>query len=212
VLRASCPLSPRTQLVLRVGYRALVEGAPVYMDRLAQLAGLSTTDLEDLFSELPGFVRFDSEGRVVGLLGLCANRSLHRFDVVGQIVSTWCAWDSLFIPRVMGMSARVASHCPVSKRLILLVVTPDGVREISSPEVTVSFVVGCDAGMFGACCSEIHFLGSVQAARVWQAQHPNGLVLTIEEAWEVSRVFVDEVLFGESPSPAEEPVRRYPNS
>jgi alkylmercury lyase len=200
-LRSRRPLGPTARRLLRVGYRALVEGEPVSLERLAGLAGLSIGELADLLAGLPGFSRYDSEGRVVGLLGLSAHCSLHRFDAVGRVVSTWCAWDSLFIPRVLGMRARVASHCPITKRLIQLVVAPDGVHDSSPSDVTVSYVIGGEPGVIGACCPDIHFLGSARAANVWLTSHPEGLVLTLDEAWELGRIFVDEVLLGEFASP-----------
>ena len=196
-LRSCGPLGLTTQRLLRVGYRTLVEGAPLPLERLARLADLSTTELADLLGGLPGFARYDAEGRIAGLLGLSTQCSLHRFDATGHIVSTWCAWDSLFIPRVLGMRARVASHCPITTRLIQLVVTPNGVQDVRPADVTVSFVRGCERGGIGACCPDIHFLSSAQAASVWLTSHPGGIVLTLDEAWELGRIFVDEVLFAE---------------
>ena len=202
-LRTCRPLDAITQRMLRVGYRALVEGAPVSIERLAQLAERPTMEISDLLAGLPGFARFDAEGRVVGLLGLSSHCSLHRFDAVGRVVSTWCAWDSLFIPRVLGMRSRVGSHCPITTRLIQLVVAPDGVCSVTPADVTVSFVIGCESGVIGACCPDIHFLSSAQAANVWLTRHPGGVVLTLDEAWEMGRIFVDEVLFAEPAPPLE---------
>jgi alkylmercury lyase len=197
--RSCGPLTPGQQRMLRAGYRALVEGAPLSVSRLGQLADLTTAEVEEVFTSLPGFARLDAEGRVVGLLGLSAHCSTHRFDAVGRTVSTWCAWDSLFIPRVIGMQARVASHCPITAALIRLVVTPTGVLEATPAGVTVSFLLGHEpvgtTGIAGACCPEIHFLSSDLSADRWLALHPDGAVLTLDEAWEVGRIFVDEVLF-----------------
>lgn len=193
------PLTRDEQRLVRVGQRALVDGLPVPVRRLGQLAELSTDVVASAFERVPGLARFDGEGRIVGLLGVSVEPTPHRFDAVGRIVYTWCAWDALFVPRVVGMRARVASHCPITGALIRLVVAPDGVLEASPAEITMSFLVACEPGsqgVVGACCPHIHFLSSAAAADRWLSSEPDGLVLTLDEAWQLGRLFVDDVLFG----------------
>ena len=58
----------------------------------------------------------------------------------------------------------------------------------------MSFLVGRQAGecgLGGACCSHIHFLSDTAAARRWLSSQPAGLVLTLEEAWQLGRLFVE---------------------
>ena len=201
VLRLARPLTTPEQRLLREGQRALVNGEALTVHELGRLAEVSPLEVPRMLGQLPGFAHFDDVGRVVGLLGLSLQCSAYRFDAAGHIVSTWCGWDSLFIPRVIGMRARIASHCPITKKLIQLVVGPEGVISASSPDVRVSFLLGSEtdegSGVVGACCRHIHFLGSWQAADLWISEHPDGFVLTLDEAWEVGRLFVDEVLFPE---------------
>ncbi len=201
VLRLAHPLTTVEQRLLREGQRALVNGEPLTIDELARLAEIPAFEVPKVLDQLRGFVHLDEEGRVVELLGLSLQCSATRFDATGHGVSTWCAWDSLFIPRVIGMKARIASHCPITKRLIQLVVAPGGVISTSSQEIRMSFLLrsetdqGCD--VVGACCRQIHFLGSTQAAALWISNHPEGLILTLDEAWEIGRLFVDEFLFAD---------------
>ena len=198
VLRLAHPLTTVEQRFLREGQRALVNGEPLTIDELGRLAAVLPLEVPKLLGQLPGFAQFDTVGRVVGLLGLSLQCSATRFDAAGRIVSTWCAWDSLFIPRVIGMRARIASHCPITKKLIQLVVGPDGVISTSSTDVRVSFLLDSEtdngSGVVGACCRHIHYLGSRQAADLWISDHPEGFALTVDEAWEVGRLFVDEFL------------------
>jgi alkylmercury lyase len=202
VLRLDQPLTKVEQRLLREGQRALVHGQPLAIEELGRLADVSPLEIPNILGRLPGFARFDDLGRLVGLLGLSLECSAYRFDAAGSIVSTWCAWDSLFIPRVIGVKARVASHCPITQKLIQLVVGPEGVIWTSSTDVRISFFFGRETdeslGVVGACCRHIHFLGSVLAADLWLSDHPEGFVLTLDEAWEVGRLFVDEVLFAVS--------------
>jgi alkylmercury lyase len=199
-LRSSQPFAAAERRLLRAGQRALVDGAPVSVERLGQLANLSSHEVAAVFERFPGLAHLDGEGRVVGLLGLSVQCAPHRFDATGRVVYTWCAWDSLFIPRIIGMTARVASNCPVTSALIRLIVAPDGVREVSPADVRVSFLLGgdrkSDRGVVGPCCPLIYFLSSARASDRWLANHPACLSLTIEDAWEVGRLFVDEIVFG----------------
>jgi monovalent cation:H+ antiporter, CPA1 family len=41
------------------------------------------------------------QGRVLGFAGLAATAMHHRFEVDGRALSTWCVWDSLFLPGVL---------------------------------------------------------------------------------------------------------------
>lgn len=200
VLSHCTPLEPDEQQVVRAGQFALLGSVPLTVDQLAHLVELSPERVLAVFARLPGIARFDEEGRVVGLLGLSTQRTPHNFEADGRRAYTWCAWDSLFIPRVIGLTARVASHCPFTGTPVRLVVGPDGVLEASPPDLRVSFWVGCGPergqGVVATCCPHIHFLGTAAAAERWVSCHPGGLVLAGDEAWEVARRFVDEVLFG----------------
>ena len=41
---------------------------------------------------------------------------------------TWCAWDTLFLPALLGETAEVRSTCPVTGSVVELVVAPDAVK------------------------------------------------------------------------------------
>jgi alkylmercury lyase len=139
--------------------------------------------------------RFDGWGRLVGLLGLSVQPTPHRLNAGASSAYTWCAWDTLFIPRVIGADITVASHCPVTGTPVELRVSPEGVSAMSPDEVMVSFLAGSHAtgecGLAGACCSHIHFLSDTAAARRWLASQPAGLVLTKEEARQLGRFLVE---------------------
>lgn len=199
VLHSCPPLTQDDQRLIRAGQCALIYGLPLSVERLGRLAGLPADATATALERLPGLARLDGEGRIVGLLGLSVQPTPHRFDAGGRLVYTWCAWDALFIPRVIGRHARVASRCPITSALLRLVVAPDGVLEASPPDIAVSFLLGCepgaDQGIVGACCPHIHFLSTAAAGDRWLSGHPAGLVLTLVEAWQLGRLFVDEVLF-----------------
>jgi alkylmercury lyase len=199
LVRSCPPLGEDEQRVVRAGQRALADGEALSVRRLGQVAGLTTERVLEVLERRPGLARFDEAGRVVGLLGLSVSRTIHRLRVGDRWLYAWCAWDALFVPRVIGRSADVASNCPIVGNLIRMVVTPDGISEPPVGDVSISFPVSCesmgDRGVAGACCRVSHFLSSRAAARRWLARQPGGVVLALDDASKLARVFVDEILF-----------------
>ena len=62
------------------------------------------------------------------------------FSVDDQTLYTWCAWDSLFIPEILGHTARVESACPVTQARISLTVGPQRIIEAEPSGVVISMV------------------------------------------------------------------------
>jgi alkylmercury lyase len=195
----SCgPLTRETSELVRGAQRALLAGEPVSMERLGRLTRLTPPEITAALHEIPGLARFDGWGRLVGLLGVSVQPSPHRLTAGGTAAYAWCAWDTLFIPRVIGADIEAASHCPVTGTPVDVRVGSGGVSAASPGEVMVSFLVthrpAGDCGLGGVCCSHMHFLSNTDAARRWLSSQPAGLVLTLEEAWQVGRLFVDALL------------------
>src|SRR5438105_3553591 len=84
--------------------------------------------------------RLTNETRITGYWGLALSPTAHRFLIRGRLLYTWCAWDSLFIPELLGESARVESSCPQTKSRIHLTVTPRGVIDLDPAGAVVSLV------------------------------------------------------------------------
>jgi len=95
-----------TEQRIAVGlYRLLAEGEPASPDRLAQHLDLSKSLVREVLNSWPA-VYFDDEKNVVGFWGLALGEMPHRLKVDGQQLYTWCAWDSLFIPELLGKNSR----------------------------------------------------------------------------------------------------------
>src|SRR5438270_9757027 len=101
------------------------------MERLATRSGPPVEEVAESLGRWPGVWR-DSRGALVGFWGLAqAEMPPHRFDIAGQRLWTWCAWDSLFIPSILGKTAHIASVCATTGAPVSMVVTPEGVTEVS---------------------------------------------------------------------------------
>ncbi len=178
-------------------YRFLAEGEPVSPDRVAQHLDLSTNLLREVFDSWPA-VYFDDEKNVVGFWGLALQKMPHRFKVNGRQLYTWCAWDSLFIPELLGKTAEVESTCPISGDTISLTVSPKRVKNSSPDGAVISFLsptTSFDMNVIASFCHYILFFNSEESGNKWLANHKDTVLLTLDEAREIGRV-TNEATFG----------------
>ena len=85
---------------------------------------------------------------MVSFWGLALEGMPHRFEVNGQKLTTWCAWDAFFIPGIIGRAAAVRSTCPITKELVELRIDPDGVSNVAP--VTAAISIQRPTKSFGA--------------------------------------------------------------
>src|SRR5438128_12064718 len=101
-------------------YRLLARAQPVNASDIARAAGVPRDKVEQRLAEWPGV--FLQDGGVVGFWGLAIPEMRNRFEVDGRILHTWCAYDALFIPELIGTTARVRSSDPQSGEYLALTV------------------------------------------------------------------------------------------
>lgn len=178
-------------------YRQLAFGEPVQHDSLSEALGVPTEKISALLEgeQLKGWVFYDSDGRVIGFRGLAIREMPHHFEVEGRSLYTWCAIDSLFIPEMLGASARVESRDPQTGTAIKLRVSPDGVKAVE-PAISVMShlivdpdVVKTDpAKVMASFCHHIFFLESPESGEEWIKQHGEGTFLvTLDEAFALGK-------------------------
>jgi alkylmercury lyase len=164
----------------------LALGAPVGVSRLARAAELSEAQITDALDHLPGVFR-DEEQRVVGFMGLTVvEMGHHRIHVDGRSVSAWCAWDTLFLPELLGEVAYVTSRSPTSGAEISLTVTPTGPTDLTPADTVVSFLLPeteFDAGVIERFCHFVHFFASPEDSAQWTTEHPGTFLLAVEDAY-----------------------------
>jgi alkylmercury lyase len=177
-------------------YRELAKGRPVDELQLAAALKISPTEVRALLEResISAFVYRDNDDRVAGFGGLAVSKMHHRFEVDGRDLSTWCAWDSLFIPEILQRPARVMSADPESGEFVRLVVTPSGIESAEPANVVVSFVRP-EAGLFKASatnvmakfCHFVFFFTSREAHEHWAAKHPDTFLLSLDEAFALAK-------------------------
>jgi alkylmercury lyase len=148
----------------------------------------------------------DADNNVVGIMGLSLNDTPHRFYVNGTRMLTWCAGDALFVPAVLGRTATVESKSPVSGERVRLKVSPQGVEEVHPVRAVVSIVIvdpdeanmGSVEAIWGTFCHHIFFFASREEAERWAAGRDDIEILSVEEAYELGRLFSSRFLaYGE---------------
>lgn len=171
-------------------YRLLSHGSPVAAEQIAKALNMPLEVVLNILDGWPG-VYYNAEGQITGYWGLTINKAGYQFEVDGVKLYTWCAWDTLFIPGIIGKTARVESTCPVTKEKISLTIGPDGIQSVAPTDVYVSFVTP-DTGKFrediinNFCCL-VYFFSSKDAADQWASEHEGTFILTLDEAYELGR-------------------------
>jgi alkylmercury lyase len=167
----------------------LIRGQPAAPDEIAAAAGRTLDDVRAILRSHPS-IEWDDAGRVVGL-GLTLRPTPHRFVVEGRTLFTWCALDALLFPALLGVRAHITSPCPVTRTLVRVEVSPQGVHAVEPADALVSLVVpapaehGAEHGsdVRAVFCNHVHFLSSPEAAVRWRVTHPDGLAITVADAF-----------------------------
>jgi alkylmercury lyase len=172
-------------------YRLLAEGSPVDAAALAERTTMSTPHAAQRLDRWPEVFR-DGQGRVVAFGGLSLAKTTHRLEIGGRQLYTWCAWDTLFLPELLGRTASVTSECPMSGEPVELTVTSAGVERVAPTGAVLSMRAPTDrcAGddLIVRFCQHVHFLASQQAAEQWLTGRDDAFMLTIDEGFELGQI------------------------
>jgi alkylmercury lyase len=171
-------LDPPRQRAAIALYRLLADGRPVARERAAGL------------DEHPG-VFFDDDGSIVGFWGMSLEPTAHHFTVDGRELYAWCAWDTLFLPELIGRAARIHSTCPTTGRPIELAVAPGRIVETTPSGAALSFLrreEPFDADTIRTFCRFVHFFASAGAAAQWTAEQPGTFVLSLDDGMRLARL------------------------
>ncbi len=187
--------------LLKEAWRLVALGHPVPVSRLEEIAAGLDIPPGNVATIIQMSER-DDEGNVVGTFGLSQKKHPHQFEVDGSLLSTWCAWDALFLPARLGQAARVESPCPMTKEMVHLTITPEKVESYSPPSAVLSIVLPTPTKsgpesveeIWGALCHHVHFFKTPEAAAKWFAgKNLNPIMLSIEDGFEIGRMAFGEV-------------------
>lgn len=189
VIAAFPKLSSPEQRVSLALYRLLAKGQPATAEHISNASGVSRDDVGEMLARWHGVQR-RPDGAVTAFWGLTLSKTKHQFRVEGRdLLHTWCAWDTLFLPPLLGATAEVDSVCPASGERIALTVGPRGI-EAARPETAVlSFLMpnedDIQRDVIDTFCCHVHFFASRQAAENRIGDWPGTFVLSLGDGWQV---------------------------
>lgn len=161
----------------------VTRGKPLKKAALAASLHMGQQDVEQRLLHLPD-TEFDRQGNILGW-GVTLVPTRHRFQIHGQSLYTWCAFDTVLFPPSLLAEAQVQSTCPVTGHAIGFVATPEGsVRNLLPAGSVMSLIIPAERRdcIRATFCEQSLFFESEQAAATWLTAHPEALVLSIEEA------------------------------
>jgi alkylmercury lyase len=172
-------------------YRELARGEPVAVRALAARAD-ARADYVARRLERWHAVRYDQRRRIVGYWGLTIVPTRHRLRIGERDLYAWCAWDTLFLPALLGARAEVHSSCRASGLPVRLTVGAGAIDAASAATLALSFVLPAEAtiraDVVASFCSHVHFFGSAELAAGCAELPPSAFVLDLETAFEAGRL------------------------
>jgi alkylmercury lyase len=186
------PIKEREQRVALAIYRLLAqEGTPLTLSALSQTVEMPLRYLESMTKKWPDLHRNDL-GEIEAYAGLSTSKTRHSLFIENRKLYTWCAWDTLFIPSLIGLRAVIQSTCPQTGHLIELEV--EGYRLMKQPQepVVMSFLMPDNDFLLenikNQFCCHIYFFKNAKAGQEWLSAHPGCMLLSLEAATEVGRI------------------------
>lgn len=172
-------------------YRELARGVPVTPQVLAERVEASGDEVARMLENWPA-VRRDEQRRIVGYWGLTIVPTRHRLRVDERDLYAWCAWDTLFLPALLGARAEVHSSCRATGAPVQLTVGPDALEAPVPADLALSFVLPEASAMrrdvVASFCSHVHFFRSAELAAACRELPSAAFVLTLGEAFEAGRL------------------------
>lgn len=175
--------------------RHLAAGQPVSAAHLAADIAMEEPAVNAVLQQISDVV-YDGDGQIVGF-GLSLVPTTHQFIINGQTLYTWCALDTFLYTALLAQPSQVASHCPVTARQIRLIMTPEGITELSPASSVISLVI--PDGSIADCrrsafCKYGHFFATPDAGAAWLNGHPNGAILSITDAHRLGQLLAGQRL------------------
>ena len=171
-------------------FRLLSAGHPVSVPAAADAAGMTKPQAASILRSWPAVFR-DDHGQVTGFWGLAlAGMPPHRIRRAGTELSAWCAWDPLFLARIIG-DLQVATADPVTGETITYAIGRDGsITGASHPDAVLSFLrpdQPWDNNVMTSFCHYVRHFTSPATAQRWTAGHPGTFVINLNDAAELAR-------------------------
>lgn len=186
-------LVPLATRAARIVLGLLADGRPVSAEQIATGTDRSVEEVRGWLEQARDHgYEVDDRGRLVGA-ALTLQPTAYEFRVRGNDLHAWCGFDTLFLPMVLGESARVRSTCAITDRPVRFDIDADGTITDAVPDTIQVAIVGpavTNCGTTGPAspvCRQMPFLANPRAGLAWQTAHPGVAVVSLADAIEVAR-------------------------
>lgn len=184
-------ISPEEQDVAIALYRLLALGKPVTHLHLAQVSSKPVAEVDHLLEKWLG-VYHDDVGNVIGFWGISVGETPHKLRINGRELYAWCAWDTLFLPALLGNVIQITSHCAQSGKEIRLTIDPGRIISVDPETAVLSFVTPDENGIredvINSFCHSVMFFASSGLGEQWVAEHPGTFLMSVENAFELAQM------------------------
>ena len=180
--------------ILRQVFPLLAEGQPVPVARISEVTGSPTSMVEAALES--GRAERDEEGRVVELSGLMLSPTMHRVMIGDVALFSCCALLAELVPALIDRPVSVESIDPMSRRVVRLVITPEGVADVEPEEAVGSFVLteaGDMAADVGAYfCRHVHHFASSDSAKAFVGADHRRYAIAIADLYDAAQMLFRE--------------------
>ena len=179
---------PELQKLCVIAYRLLARGEPVTRAELAETTSYTDQKIEELITLIPSSAyERQVDGAFTGFIGLSINKTAHEFTVADRLLYTWCVFDALFLPAILGTNTLLSTICPATGREIKIAIRSDGAAPITPPNPVMSIIApdheACCSDLRGAFCNHVNFFADQSAYAQWDKGSNAGDAVSLDDAF-----------------------------
>lgn len=187
-------MEPIDQIISLYLYRRLAEGQPFHLKDLRECTTKIDGEIAVSLARLSPEIKYDGDGRLVAFMGLSLTPTSIKLSFNDNVLYAWCAWDSLFIPHILGETLQITAF-DHRTRAVIEVDVHNGNGVSANPSSTVVTFPSpssidndhLNVDTVGAFCSHVRFFESEASAASWieSSGLGNVLILDLASAYEL---------------------------
>lgn len=108
-----------------------------------------------------------------------------------EVGHTWCVFDALFLPEILGKPATCVTRCPTTETEIEIALGPTYIVSSQPSEPVMSIVApdraACCDTLKGAFCDHVNFFVDEYAFRDWAADRSDVASVSLQDAHDLAR-------------------------
>ena len=189
---------PELQALCIAVYRLLLKGAPVSDSDIARATGFGAARIAELFELIPDCAcerndtndANDANG-ITAFIGLSITPAKHRLVMGDGTFHTWCAFDALFLPPLLGKEAEIITRCPASDEEIRVRLSPDALLSVE-PGAAVMSLVAPDQDAYrrdlrGSFCCNVNFFRDREVFEAWKQEDREIEAISLQDAFALAQ-------------------------